>query len=111
MRVKSVLRKAAEAGHLPGAVAVHEETERALVLQLDGFGAALLGSREKRMPHILCEHLYSPAQAYCVLYGVLPIASEPDAAKRASRIALADAAHHQLETGLGLLGIRVPERM
>ena len=111
MRVKSVLRKAAEAGHLPGAVAVHEETERALVLQLDGFGAALLGSREKRMPHILCEHLYSLAQAFSAFYGALPIASEPDAAKRASRLALADAVRHQLETGLGLLGITVPERM
>ena len=111
VRVKSVLRKAAEAGHLPGAVAVHEETERALVLQLDGFGAALLGSREKRMPHILCEHLYSLAQAFSAFYGALPIASEPDAAKRASRLALADAVRHQLETGLGLLGITVPERM
>jgi arginyl-tRNA synthetase len=111
VRVKSVLRKAAEAGHLPGAVSVHEETERALVLQLDGFGAALLGSREKRMPHILCEHLYSLAQAFSAFYGALPIASEPDAGKRASRLALADAVRHQLETGLGLLGITVPERM
>lgn len=111
VRVKSVLRKAAEAGHLPDAVSVHEETERALVLQLDGFGAALLGSREKRMPHILCEHLYSLAQALSAFYGVLPIASEPDASKRASRLALADAVRHQLETGLGLLGITVPERM
>jgi arginyl-tRNA synthetase len=111
VRVKSVLRKAAEAGHLPGAVSVHEETERALVLQLDGFGAALLGSREKRMPHILCEHLYSLAQAFSAFYGALPIASEPDAGKRASRLALADAIRHQLETGLGLLGITVPERM
>ena len=111
VRVKSVLRKAAEAGHLPGAVSVHEETERALVLQLDGFGAALLGSREKRMPHILCEHLYSMAQAFSAFYGALPIASEPDAGKLASRLALADAVRHQLETGLGLLGITVPERM
>jgi arginyl-tRNA synthetase len=111
VRVKSVLRKAAEAGHAPGKVAVAEETERALVLQLDGFGAALLGAREKRMPHILCEHLYSLAQAFSAFYAALPIAAEADAAKRASRLALADAVRHQLETGLGLLGITVPERM
>jgi arginyl-tRNA synthetase len=111
VRIKSVLRKAAEAGHQPGAVAVTEESERALVLQLDGFGAALLGAREKRMPHILCEHLYSLAQAFSAFYGALPIASESDAAKRASRLALADAVRHQLETGLDLLGITVPERM
>ena len=111
VRVKSVLRKAAEAGHAPGKVAVSEESERALVLQLDGFGAALLGAREKRMPHILCEHLYSLAQAFSAFYAALPIAAEGDAAKRASRLALADAVRHQLETGLGLLGITVPERM
>jgi arginyl-tRNA synthetase len=111
VRVKSVLRRAAEAGHAPGQVAVTEESERALVLQLDGFGAALLGSREKRMPHILCEHLYSLAQAFSAFYAALPIAAEADGVKRASRLALADAVRHQLETGLGLLGITVPERM
>ncbi|WP_291204276.1 arginine--tRNA ligase [Hyphomonas sp.] len=111
VRVKSVLRKAAEAGHAPGKVAVTEDTERALVLQLDGFGAALLGAREKRMPHILCEHLYSLAQAFSAFYAALPIAAEADAGNRASRLALADAVRHQLETGLGLLGIAVPERM
>ncbi len=111
VRVKSVLRKAAEAGHSPGKVAVAEETERALVLQLDGFGAALLGARQRRMPHILCEHLYSLAQAFSAFYAALPIAAEADGKKRASRLALADAVRHQLETGLGLLGITVPERM
>lgn len=111
VRVKSVLRKAAEAGHLPGEVVVNEAAERALALQLDGFGAAVLGAREKRMPHILCEHLYNLAQAFSTFYAALPIAAEADAAKRASRLALAEAAGHQLETGLGLLGIAVPERM
>ncbi|OZB19043.1 MAG: arginine--tRNA ligase [Hyphomonas sp. 34-62-18] len=111
VRVKSVLRKAAENGHAPGKVVVSEDAERALVLQLDGFGAALLGAREKRMPHILCEHLYGLAQAFSSFYAALPIAAEADAGKRASRLALADAVRHQLETGLGLLGIDVPERM
>ncbi len=111
VRVKSVLRKAAEAGHAPGKVAVSEETERALVLQLDGFGASLLGAREKRMPHILCEHLYNLAQAFSSFYAALPIAAEADADKRTSRLALADAVRHQLETGLDLLGITVPARM
>ncbi|MBA4228129.1 MAG: arginine--tRNA ligase [Hyphomonas sp.] len=111
VRVKSVLRKAAENGHAPGKVMVTEDTERALVLQLDGFGAALLGAREKRMPHILCEHLYGLAQAFSSFYAALPIASETDAEKRASRLALADAVRHQLETGLELLGIDVPARM
>ncbi len=111
VRVKSLLRRAAEAGHAPGAVAVSHETERALVLQLDGFGAALLGAREKRMPHILCEHVFNLAQAFSAFYGALSIANETDATLRASRLALSAAVLRQLETGLGLLGITVPERM
>ncbi|ABI76291.1 arginyl-tRNA synthetase [Hyphomonas neptunium ATCC 15444] len=111
VRVKSVLRKAAENGHSAGKVVVTEDAERTLVLQLDGFGAALLGAREKRMPHILCEHLYGLAQAFSSFYAALPIAAEADGEKRASRLALADGVRHQLETGLELLGIAVPERM
>ena len=103
---------------MPGVVNVSEEAERTLVLQLDGFGAALLGAREKRMPHILCEHLYSLAQAFSAFYAALPIASEPDAGKRASRLALAEYLGAQREeialtpnttTGLALLynGLRI----
>ena len=51
------------------------------------------------------------AQAFSSFYAALPIAAESDGEKRASRLALADGVRHQLETGLGLLGIDVPERM
>jgi arginyl-tRNA synthetase len=111
VRVKSLLRKAADAGHLPGAIAITENIERALVLQLDGFAQALLAAREKRAPHILCEHVFGLAQAFSAFYGAVPIAVEPDAHARASRLALAQAVLKQLETGLQLLGIEVPERM
>ena len=111
VRVKSVLRRAAENGHAPGTVNIMADTERSLVLQLDGFSAALAGARERRMPHILCEHLYNLAQAFSAFYSALPIAAEADPQLRASRLALADAVRHQLETGLDLIGIEVPERM
>ncbi len=111
VRIKSVLRKAAEAGHEPGAINVTSDAERALVLQLDNFGAACLQAREKRMPHILCEHIYSLAQAFSAFYGAHQIANEEDASLRASRLGLAEAVLKQLERGLDLLGIRVPERM
>ncbi len=111
VRVKSVLRKAAEEGHAPGPVRIAHEAERALVLQLDGFGGACLAAREKRAPHILCEHLFGLAQSFSTFYTQLDIAKEPDPSVRASRLALAEAVLTQLETGLGLLGIEVPARM
>ena len=111
VRIKSLLRRAAEEGHAPGAIRVESEAERALVLALDGFGHALTSTREKRMPHILCEHIYNLAQAFSAFYGAHPIAAEKDAETRASRLGLCEAVLKQLETGLDLLGIRVPDRM
>ncbi len=111
VRVKSLLRKAADAGDAPGEIHITEPSERALVLQLDGFAAACLAAREKRAPHILCEHLFGLAQAFSAFYGALPIATEADAMRRASRLALSSAVLKQLSTGLDLIGITVPERM
>lgn len=111
VRIKSLLRRAADEGHAPGAVNVDSPAERALVLALDRFGAACLAAREKRTPHILCEHVYQVAQAFSAFYGAHPIAAESDPAARASRLALCEAVLGQLETGLGLLGIETPERM
>ena len=111
VRIKSVLRKSEEAGHKAGEIRIGHDAERALVLQLDGFAATLLQAREKRMPHILCEHVYNLAQGFSAFYAALPIASEEDPDLRASRLALSAAVLKQLETGLDLLGIRIPERM
>jgi arginyl-tRNA synthetase len=111
VRIKSLLRRAEADGNAPGRIVVGHDAERTLVLALDGFGAALLGAREKRMPHILCEHVFGLSQALSGFYGALPIANESDPALRASRLALATAVLKQLEAGLGILGIDVPERM
>mgnify|MGYP006267318551 FL=1 len=111
VRIKSLLRRAGDEGHAPGDIRIESEAERALVLALDGFGGALLAAREKRMPHILCEHVHGLAQAFSAFYGAHPIAAEKDPARRASRLGLSEAVLGQLECGLNLLGIDVPERM
>ena len=111
VRIKSLLRRAKEAGHEPGTVKIERDTERALVLAMDGFANALAQSHAKRQPHILCEHVYSLAQAFSALYADAPIANESDAAIRASRLGLCEAVLKQLEAGLGILGIEAPERM
>ena len=111
VRIKSLLRRAEEEGLKKSAIKVESEAERALVLAMDGFGQALLQARAKRMPHIICEHVYSLAQAFSAFYGAHPIAAEKDAAVRGSRLSLSEAALRQLQAGLDLLGIKVPERM
>ncbi|TAL29904.1 MAG: arginine--tRNA ligase [Phenylobacterium sp.] len=110
VRVKSLLRRAADEGHTAGPVTVSEPAERDLVLTLDAFETALGEAYDKKAPNTLAEHAYRLSQAFSKFYAACPIMqSEP--ATRASRLTLATATLRQLELALDLLGIETPERM
>ena len=111
VRIKAILRKAAEKDIKAGEIHIKEPQERALVFALDGFENALLGAYEKRAPHILADHVYALAGAFSSFYANCPILGADDALVMQSRLALAVATLKQLEKGLELLGINVPERM
>jgi len=110
VRVKSLLRRAAEEGATQGPVTVSEPAERDLVLTLDAFDAALAEAYDKKAPNALAEHAYRLSQAFSKFYANCPIMqSEP--ATKASRLTLAATTLRQLELALDLLGISTPERM
>jgi arginyl-tRNA synthetase len=111
VRIKSLLRKAAEEGAASGPIAIGEPAERDLALTLDAFEAALEEAYDKRAPHFVAEHAYRLSQSFSKFYGACPVLSAPDQATRASRLRLAEATLHQLELALDLLGIETPERM
>lgn len=111
VRIKSLLRRAKDEGLSAGNIEIGSDVERALAMQLDAFAVALDQAFQKRMPHIVCEHVYGLAQAFSAFYGAHPIATEKDPVVRGSRLALCEAVLNQLSAGLDLLGIDVPERM
>jgi arginyl-tRNA synthetase len=111
VRVKSLLRKAAEEAAEPGPIAVAEPAERELALTLDAFEAALAEAYDRQAPNAVAEHAWRLAQAFSKFYAACPILQAPDAATRASRLALAAATLKQLDLALDLLGVAVPERM
>jgi arginyl-tRNA synthetase len=111
VRVKSLLRKAADEGAAPGEIRVGEPQERELALVLDAFDAALAEAYDRRAPHAVAEHAYRLAQAFSKFYGACPVLGAPDAATRASRLGFAAATLKQLELALDLLGMSAPERM
>lgn len=111
VRVKSLLRRAHEAGEAAGAIAIHAAEERALALALLRFPDALAETLANRAPNIMCDYAFRLAQAFSSFYAAHHILSEKDAALRASRLGLAALTLRALETSLGLLGIEVPERM
>jgi len=110
VRVKSLLRRAADEGIEAGRVGVAEPAERELTLALDAFDHALAEAYDKKAPHFLAEHAYRLAGAFSKFYAACPILTAPPPV-RASRLALAAASLAQLELALNLLGIATPERM
>jgi arginyl-tRNA synthetase len=110
VRVKSILRRAADEGAAAGPVTVSEPAERDLVLTLDAFDAALTEAYDKKAPNALAEHAYRLSQSFSKFYAACPIL-QAEPATRASRLTLATTSLRQLELALDLLGIATPERM
>ncbi len=111
VRIKSLLRKAQEHGAEAGEIDIAAPAERALVLELDNFDAALASAQDRRHPHILCEHAFNLAQAFSKFYTDCPVLAAETEEIRASRLALSALTLKQLSLTLDLLGIETPERM
>jgi arginyl-tRNA synthetase len=111
-RIRSILAKA---GSVPGAgtpVVLTEPAERALVVKLLGFPAAVDAAIEAYAPHKLSNYLYETASTFTTFYDSCPILKDttgPEA--RASRLVLAQLTSRVLVLGLSLLGIDAPERL
>jgi len=108
-RLKSILRKA---GNIPSLEtgAIEKEADLRLILRLAFFPEVIKAVSENYLPHQLATYLYELARAINDYYEKEPIL-KAETELRAARLQLVKAASETLETGLGLLGIRVPERM
>ena len=113
-RIRSIFRRAgadADPDIRGSRVAAAAGPERALALKLLGFGATLSGVGETAEPHRLCAYLFDVASLFTTFYEECPVLKAEPAELRASRLALCALTLRVLTTGLGLLGVPVPERM
>jgi arginyl-tRNA synthetase len=110
-RIRSIFQRAGlDAALAAGPILAGTPAERGLALQLLGFGRAVTDAAASAEPHKLAGYLFELASSFTTFYEQCPVLSaEP--AIRESRLALAALTLRVLETGLGLLGIPVPERM
>jgi arginyl-tRNA synthetase len=120
VRIKSILRKAHEAGvlasgpqavtHLP-ILPPAVEAERKLLLHLAQLPDSVDRAYAEREPHHLCHYGYELAQAFNFFYRECHILREENSDRRNSWLALCSLSLRHLEQILNLLGISVPERM
>jgi arginyl-tRNA synthetase len=62
-------------------------------------------------PHRLCVYLFDLASAFTTFYEKCPVLQADEPSVREARLALSALTLRVLLTGLGLLGVPVPDRM
>ncbi|MFI6744074.1 arginine--tRNA ligase [Nonomuraea sp. NPDC050451] len=112
-RIRSIFRKAGVApADATGPIVLAAPAERALGLQLLGFGELVSQVTTESEPHRLCNFLFQTASLFSTFYDECPVTKEGvDPETRQHRLALCKLVLDVLEKGLDLLGVPVPERM
>ena len=114
-RISSILRKATEAGIvLPDAIPANvelAEKEKALIQKLNDFKATVLDAGNNYNPSGIANYCYELTKEYNQYYHDFSILKEPDEQKKVMRLVLSKAIAKVVKTGMGLLGIEMPERM
>ncbi len=111
-RIRSIFRNGAiDPESVTGPITLGHPAERALALQLLGFGSVVAAVADLSEPHRLCNYLFDVAQAFTSFYESCPVLKAEEESVRQSRLALSALTLRVLLRGLDLLGIEVPERM
>lgn len=114
-RIRSILRKAAEAGltvpaRLPENVELSEK-EEGLIQLLADFAGVVRQAGTDYNPSIIANYCYDLVKEYNQFYHDFSILREENESLKLFRLALSENVGKIVRLGMGLLGIEVPERM
>ena len=114
-RIRSILRKATEAGievpaQLPTDVELSAK-EEALVQHVADFANVVRQAGQEYSPSSVAAYCYDLVKEYNQFYHDFSILREEDAKKRAFRLVLSKNVAKVVRLGMSLLGIEMPERM
>ena len=113
-RCRSILRRAAEEGQeLPpyNAALLQHPSEQAALKQMAKLPGAVREAGARYAPFVVAEWCYEMARALSGFYRDCSVLKAETPELRAARLHLVAATAQALHNGLGLLGLRVPERM
>ena len=112
-RMRSVLRNAAEKGFKVGDFAAVRPGEREITLiqTLADFPSVVAEAGRSYSPAVIANYAYDLVKQYNQFYHDCPVLREEDEARRSLRLCLTEVCASTVKTAMGLLGIRVPERM
>jgi arginyl-tRNA synthetase len=109
-RIKSILRKSITDSR-QSIVNNLFPLEKALIIQLETFPATIEEAAAEYDPSKIAIYIFELAKIFNSFYAEHSIANAESEEKKILRLQLAQLTAQVLETGIGLLGIKVPERM
>lgn len=109
-RIRSILRKA---GEVPDTKATSPllPLEKKLLVTLEQYGSMIQQSVTDHNPSLIAIYIYNLAKTYNSFYTEHSVTNAENEEKKALRLQLSLLTANVIKTGMGLLGIRVPERM
>ena len=111
-RIRSILRKAVEGAMNPMSLTGPiSPKEVELIQKMNEFGAVVEQAGKDYSPSGIANYCYELTKVFNQFYHDYSILNEPDEHKKAVRLMLAKNVAKIIKTGMGLLGIEVPERM
>lgn len=114
-RIRSLLRKAADAGiqlaEFDNTVSEISDKEISLIQNLSQYPAIVAEAGAEFSPAVIANYIYDLVKEYNQFYHDFSILREPNEKIRSFRLILSRNVAKVIKNGMGLLGINVPERM
>ena len=112
-RIRSIVRKAATMKIEEGAIGIDTllPNEQKLISLLSIYPTRLQDAAREYAPSIIANYAYDLAKEYNQFYQSIPIFAETDHKKLRLRVNLSEKVGYVIERAMGILGIKVPERM
>ncbi|MGI8950209.1 MAG: arginine--tRNA ligase [Chitinophagaceae bacterium] len=112
-RIKSILRKS-ETGNRKSEVGNASSLlplEKSLIIQLEQFPTIIQEAAAEFDPSKIAIHIFNLAKIFNTFYSEHSVVNAENEEKKILRLQLAQFTAQVIKTGMGLLGIKVPERM
>ena len=110
-RIKSILRKETAGGDSGHEMLPLLPLEKELMINLEKFTALLQTAREEMNPSLVANYAFSLAKIFNSFYAEHSVGRAESEGKRQLRLRICRLTAIVLKSSMGILGIRVPERM
>lgn len=110
-RIKSILRKSVAGKQQPTAGEKLQELEKDLIVLLEQYPYIIEQAVEEHNPSVIAIYVFNIAKVFNTFYTEHSVLNAETIEKMQLRLQLSEMTANVIASGMGLLGIRVPERM